>query len=333
MNHRRLSSCALGALLAAAATLPAQDQATTLLEAVRRADAIVVATVTAATDPSPDWHRLELRVERNLHGPLGSTFVLLEPAGACCGRSLFALQAGDRQLLFLNRRGAAWHPFGGGRGVLPAHPALLDHVAALLAATDDAARAALLAAHLDHDEPRIARDAALALASLPILPTGFDGKIAAELQRAVAAGQTTAPALLDLALRRGSQPLLATAVASYLETPRDDQARLLRDRLAVHAPGAVLDELLQRRDGEPTRQIRTAELLAALPAAETGPVLRNLLTGDAHPRAKLHLTEALLAAGHRAETLAEFVPAPVLRLAEERHRAPTRWRNLLETRR
>lgn len=333
MNHRRPSSCAIGALLAAAALLPAQDQATTLLEAVRRADAIVVATVTAATDPSPEWHRLELRVDRNLHGSLGSTFVMLEPAGACCGRSLFALQAGDRQLLFLSRRGATWHPFGGGRGVLPPSQALLDHVAALLAATDDAARAALLGANLDSGELRIARDAALALAGLPVLPTGVDGKIATELQRAVADAQTTAPALLDIALRRGSQPLLATAVASYLDAPRDDQARLLRQRLAAHAPSAVLDDLLQRRDADPTRQIRTAELLAALPAAETAPILRHLLAGDAHPRAKLHLTEALLAAGHRAETLAEFVPGPVLRLAEERRRAPTRWRNLPETRR
>jgi hypothetical protein len=333
MNHRHPSSSALGALLASAMLLPAQDQATTLLECVRRADAIVVATVTAATDPSPQWHRLELRVERHLHGPLGGTLVLLEPAGACCGRSLFALQPGDRQLLFLSRRGATWHPFGGGRGVLPPSEALLEHTAALLAAPHDAARAELLGTHLDHDEPRIARDAALALASLPVLPSGADAKIASQLQRAVADAQTTAPALLDLALRRGSQPLLATAVASYLDAPRDDQARLLRTRLAAHAPAAVLDELLLRHDAEPTRQIRTAELLAALPAAETAPILRQRLAGDAHPRAKLHLTEALLAAGYRTAALAELVPAPVLRLAEERRRAPTRWRSLTEARR
>lgn len=332
MNHRP-STYGLGALLASAFLLPAQDQATTLFEATRRADAIVVATVTAATDPSPEWHRLELRVDRRLHGAVGTTLVLLEPAGACCGRSLFALQPGDRQLLFLSRRGATWHPFGAGRGVLPPDPALLAHVEALLTATDDAARAELLGGHLDHADPRIARDAALALAGLPVLPTTADGRIANQLQRAVAAGETTAPALLDLALRRGSQPLLATAVASYLDAPRDDQARLLRTRLAAQAPAAVLDELLQRHDAEPSRQIRTAELLAALPAAATAPILRQRLAGDAHPRAKLHLTEALLAAGYRPEALAELVPAPVLRLAEERRRTPTRWRNLPEARR
>ncbi len=152
--------------------LAAQDQATTLLAQARAADAVVVARVTAASDPSPEWHRLEFVTTQVLKGNSPGEFAVLEPAGACCGRSLFALQIGDERLLFLRRRGPSWHPCGGARGVVPAAPEVVAHVTALLAAPNDSALAHLLADNVGHQEARIADDAAHALAVLPQIALG-----------------------------------------------------------------------------------------------------------------------------------------------------------------
>src|SRR5690606_28187413 len=103
----------------------------------------------------PEWHRFEFVTERALRGRPGDRFAVLEPAGACCGRSLFALQTGDRCLLFLRRTGALLHPLGGARGVLPADAAVVAHTEALLAAADDRQRTALLAAALGSDAARV----------------------------------------------------------------------------------------------------------------------------------------------------------------------------------
>jgi hypothetical protein len=225
-------------LLACVGAIAAQEQATTLAEACRRADTVAIVEVVAATDPSPEWHRLVLRVDERLAGAAPAQVAVLEPAGACCGRSLFALGVGDRRLVFLSRVGNAWHPFAGDRGVLPAEPELVEHVRGLLAAGDPAAKGRLLARALADTNPRIARDAALALAAEPELALG----------------------------------------------PAEDE------------------------------QVAAA--------------LRALLTARSHPRAQLHLVEAMLAAGHRREALTPLVPAPVLRLAERRRAAGGKWRNV-----
>ena len=66
---RRLSLLLLSLLPTAFAG--AQDQATTLLAASRRADVVVRATVLAATDPTPEWHRLQFRRDAVLKGAVG----------------------------------------------------------------------------------------------------------------------------------------------------------------------------------------------------------------------------------------------------------------------
>jgi hypothetical protein len=103
----------------------AQEQATALSTAARAAAVVVRATVVVATDPSPEWHRLQFRTSEVLKGTVGGSFALLEPSGACCGRSLFALQPGQSCLLFLRQIGAVLHPFGGSRGVLPDEPEIV----------------------------------------------------------------------------------------------------------------------------------------------------------------------------------------------------------------
>lgn len=324
------SSLVLVPLLAALlpGPMPAQDQATTLLAAARAADLVVLATVVAATDPSPDWHRLQFRRDAVLKGEIGPYFALQEPAGQCCGRSLFALTIGDARLMFLRRVGPTLHPFGGARGVLPVTAPVRNHVAALLAATDDAARARLCAAALTDAEPRIADDAAHALAAMPTLVLSpADRTLVAEaLVADVQRGHTRAAALADVVARLGDPATVDALLPLYLGASRPDQAALLQRALLRTSPQLVATRLPLFLTGEREPALRAARLLAALPAADAQATMAALLRREQSPQVKLHLCEGLLAAGVPRADLAPLVPAPVLTLAEQRQRRPPSFR-------
>jgi len=324
-------ACLLAAI-ALLGTASAQDQATTLASASQRADVIVVATVTAATDPSPEWHRLQWRTNLVLDGQIGSSFALIERAGACCGRSLFALGAGDQRLLFLQRTGPRLHPLGGARGVAPAVAGVVSHVQALLAAPTAAARAKLLAARLADPEPRIAHDAAHALASMPELTLDATdrGRVAAALQLAIARGQTTAASLIEAASRCADPALIDGIVPLYLTVKRADRARLLRRGLARVRPELLADRLAMHAGNDRARQLRAAELLRKLPGHRAQSAMHDLLHQTTCPRVKLCLSEGLIAAGTRAVTLESTVPPAVLELAQRRVTA-ARFRSVQPT--
>lgn len=303
---------------------------TTLLAGCQHADVVVRATVLAATDPSPEWHRLSLRSDELLKGTTGPTFELLEPAGACCGRSLFSLQPGQHVLLFLVRTGTTLHPFGGSRGVLADEVDLVGAVRDLLAAGNDAARAQRLTAQLQHDDPRVAADAAQALATLPVLALGQADRdvLGTTLATALQRRATTAAPLLSAAVRLQDAALLDQVLPTYLGAQRDDQAALLRRGLANSTPMLLLERMPLFVGGDAERQLRAAELLAELPATDTMPVLQNLLQTTGCPRVKLCASEALLAGGATAASLQPFVPAPILELAERRRQAPRAFRSI-----
>jgi hypothetical protein len=317
-------------VLALLTPLAAQAPATTLLAASQRAPVVVRATVLAATDPSPEWHRLSFRSDEVLKGTLGPTFELLEPAGACCGRSLFALLPGQHCLLFLQQTGAVLHPFGGARGVLADEPELVFAVRELLTATNDTVRAQRLAMQLQHAEPRVAADAAHALATLPTLALGDEQRtsLSQALAHALQQRATTAAPLLDVAVRLQDPELLDQLLPAYLTIPRDDQARLLRRALGRASAATITERLPMFTGDDSERQLRAAELLAALPATEAMPALRNLAETTGCPRVKLCASEALLAGGMSATSLAPFVPAPILELAQQRRRAPRQFRSI-----
>lgn len=308
----------------------AQDQATTLLANSQRADVVVRATVVATSDPSPDWHRLEFRTDELLKGRLGANFAVLEPAGACCGRSLFALQPGAACLLFLQRRGATLHPLGGSRGVLADDAALSAHVRALLAAPDAAATAALLANGLQSPLPRIADDAAHALASLPTLALDRRRRdvVAEALGHAVRTRLATAASLVEVAVRIADAPMLDTLLPLYLGQERADQASLLREGLARCAADELLARLPMHLRSDEDGELRAAELLARLPAEHGAPALRRLLTATRSPRVQLRATETLLDQGAATSTLPAQLPAPVLRLAERRRHTVQPFRSI-----
>lgn len=323
---RRLPILLLSLLPAAFAG--AQDQATTLLAASRRADVVVRATVLGATDPTPDWHRLQFRRDAVLKGTVGEQFVLLEPSGACCGRVLFTLQPGDEVLLFLVRQGPALHPFGGSRGVATPTPALLTHVQALLAANGDGPLANLLAGSLDAADPRIAADAAHALVTLPTLPLGSEGRgrIAAALQGALVDGRNTAASLCEVATRLGDSTLVETLLPHYLGATKPDQQALLQRTLLRCPAGEVAQRLPLFTDSSTEQNVRAARLLAGMPIAEARQGLERLLQLHPHPRVQLCLVESLLASGARGAELADGVPAAVTELANRRRNQPKTYR-------
>jgi Arc/MetJ family transcription regulator len=321
-------------LLLTAGVMPAQDQATPLANLARRADVVVRATVIAVTDPSPEWHRLRFRADAVLRGAVGLEFDLLEPAGACCGRSLFALQLGDERLLFLHRIANTQHPNGGARGVVPAVPAVVAHVVQALAAPKAAALAQLLAANLQHEEPRIADDAAHALATMPQLSLDATHRaaVAAALAGSVQRGSTRTAALAEVAIRLDDDTMLDVCLPIYLSTQRSDQAALLRRALGRARADEVADRLPLHFSANGDNALRAAELLSDLPATASRPALQRLLQAAPHPRVQLCLTECLLAAGLQPAELAPLVPEPVLRLAQRHHQRPRPLRVVRPTR-
>lgn len=310
-------------VLLATAALGAQQQATTLWHLADRAAVVVVAEATAATDPTPEWHRIEFRADEVLNGSLGTRFSLLEPAGRCCGHALFSVVPGQSYLLFLERRGSLLHPFAGDRGVLTADQATIEHVRSLLRLSTDAQGVAReLAAALTAADSRIAHDAALALPSLIELPQ--DGTSRASIRSALrrhALDPTTAlPFLAAAVVRMEPEAAAAELLPLYLETPTDDAARALQLAMADVAVADLATAMLSRTFANDSERVRAASLLERRPDAANLPVLNRMLTSTPKPRVALAVTEALLAHGLRPEDLRSRVPAVVLDLAVQRRR-------------
>ncbi len=324
--NRLLSHLLAVALLPVIA--PAQDRATTLFACSRDAAVVVRATVVAATDPSSDWHRLEFRADEVLKGGVEPAFFLMEPAGACCGRSLFALAPGDRCLLFLRRTGATLHPLGGARGVLADDAAVVAHVRTLLSTANTDVTAVLVAA-LDATEARIANDAAEALAVLPVLAPGAADRLRLvdALVRAVHTGRTAAAPLADAVARLQDPAMLDALAVTYLSTPRDDQAGLLRRAFARCDADSLLG-IVPTDATDTARQLRAAQLFAELPMDRAAPVLRTMLVTTPCPKVKLCTAEALLGAGASADELRNAMPAEVLELALRRRDTAKTFRSI-----
>lgn len=328
MNHPKIQASALAVLLLQA--LPAQDQATTLASLAQRADLVVRATVTLSVQPTPMLRQVTLRADAVLKGSVGASFKLTEPAGRCCGRALFALNVGDERVLFLKRVGPTLHTLGGGRGVLPTTPALLAHTQALLQATTTNAIGHLLAQNIDHVEPRIAHDAALALATLPnlSLTAAERSAVAASLAASVQRGSTKTAALADVAARLGDASMVDAVLPVYMNARRNDQAELLRKALVRCAPALVAERMPVFVGATRRGNLRAATLLVDLPPNLAHAAMNDLLTRPNHPQVQLHLCEGLLAAGVSQASLAPLVPQVVLEMAVQRRNRRPVFKNI-----
>ncbi|MFT4513076.1 MAG: hypothetical protein ACI89X_000760 [Planctomycetota bacterium] len=308
----------------------AQDQASTIARLCQKADVIVRATVQSSAHPTAQLHQLTLQPNQVLKGQIGVSFTLTEPAGKCCGRSLFALTVGDTRILFLKRLGPTVHTLGGGRGVLAVTPDILSHVQALLAAPTTNATGHLLAASVNHVEPRIADDAALALATLPNLSlTPLErSAIVSSLLQSVQRGWTRTAALADVAVRLGDANMVDSVMPVYLEAVREDQALLLRNALK-RCPTQLVAERMPAFVGNSRRSnLRAAALLTELPPATALAAMTNLLQRPNHPQVQMHLCEGLLAAGVTSASLSPMVPSAVLQLAIARQNRRPTFRNI-----
>ncbi len=318
--------CSASAALLLTLAAPAQDQATTLLALAQRADVVVRATVTETLQPTPQWLQLTLRTDAILKGAASATFQLTEPAGRCCGRSLFALQAGDARLMFLKRTGPTLHTLGGGRGAMPATADVVEHTRSLLQAESSSAVARLLAQSLGHSEPRIAHDAAAALAALPdfaLTPSEREA-VLTSLSRAVERGSTNAAALAEVTVRLGDEQAVDAGRPLYMGARRADHAALLRRALGRCDPGLVAARMPIFVGKSRQQNLRAASLLQDLPPHQAHAAMTDLLSRSRHPQVQLHLCEGLLDAGVTEAALKPLVPAVVVRLAAARRsRRPT----------
>lgn len=321
---------ALSCLLAGAT---ASAQAPTLLQALRSADVVVTARVVAASDPSPEWHRLHFAVTSVIAGAPGPTLTILEPAGACCGRSLFALQVGDERLLFLSRAGATMHPRGGAHGVLLPTPELLAYVAALRAADGPAALALVLSQALGSDEPAVVDDAAATLGTQPatVLEHVDRAAVGRAFAQALATDRPRQAHLADVAVRLADDALLDSVLDAYVRTAAPGHARLLRQALQRGDPGTIAARIPGHvRDDD--QALRAVDLLLELPMATAWPTLASLLPST-HPRVALRAAEGLLGQGMHARDLVQVVSGPVLDLAERRRRQGPSFRAIDPARR
>ncbi len=314
----------LGSMLAVGVTagLAAQQQASTVFALQQRAPIVVAATALEATDPSPEWHRLSFRSDEVLRGAPGAMFELREPAGRCCGRALFTLVPGATYLLFLERGDHGLAMLAGDRGAIALTPPLFAHVRALLAnGTDPAASARVLAAALDHPEPRVRDDAAMALATLTGLRRDpiVHARVLAALTAQLPMPTTRLPSLAIAAARTDPVDAAATLVPIYLDAASPDAVRTLLPVL-LQLPATSLGNAIAGNG--PTTEpalVRALELLARTPAPANLPLLDRLLTTANTPRVALAAAEALLAHGRSVATLRGQVPPAVLDLAERRH--------------
>lgn len=328
MNHLTKKASLLALLLPTIA--PAQDQASTLARLCQTADVIVRATVTGAVQPTAELLQLTLQPNQVLKGQVGNSFSLLEPAGRCCGRALFSLAVGDTRILFLKRVGATLHTLGGSRGVLPATAELGTHVQALLASPSSNATAHLLASNISHQEPRIADDAALALAVHPNLSMNPAERavLATSLAQSVQHGLTRTAALADIAARLGDANMVDTIVPVYLQATKSDQALLLQKAL-TRCPAQLVADRLPVHVGTTRRaNLRAAQLLAEMPSYAAQGAMTTLLQRPNHPLVQMHLCEGLIGAGVSAASLSPMVPAPVLQLAIARLKRRPTFRNV-----
>lgn len=304
------------------AALSAQEEASTLVQLAAGADVVVVADVLARTDPDPERHELRFRTVRLLKGDLPERFTLQEPAGACCGRALFAMLPGTGQLLFLQRRDGALHLLTGARGAASPAAAQVEHVRQLLAATTAPQRLAVLGAGLHSEHERVRRDAVLALAAdadLPAAAPALRAAVAALAEQAFDAVVPDAalPHLVTVGARLAEPRVLQLLVEGWVRHERADLRRLGETGIRGFAPDAAAAAVARAMPADEAGRLRGIDLLACLPADASRPVLLQLLRTAPLPRIQVRACRLLLQNGTDAAELGPLVPAEIVALARE----------------
>lgn len=308
------------------ASVAAQDAATTLLRLCERASLIAQVRVLDVRLHG-DEMLVTLRTLHALRGAAPACFVLREPGGDACGRALAGLLPGSGMLAFLERApGGATLVCPSPRALVALEPGLVAHVAALCAA-GRRELPSLLATALGASSPRVATDAALALAELEQLGNLSVAGRAGLLQALrTATGARTLPALVTAAARLQLPEAVPMFVDRWLTGAEDGCRRLHRDALLQFPPALVVAEIAARQPRGQHAQLRAVQLLELLPAAEAADRLLAIARSG-EPAAAVHAAAALLRAGLGADALPPELGAERKALAERLAApAPPRFR-------
>jgi hypothetical protein len=303
----------LAAAWLAATSLPAQAEATTLAALALESDHVVVARATHRTDPDASVVRIAFERVEDLKGTAPLQFSLSEPAGACCGQLLFTIDPGEQLVLFLDRMGPRLHLHGGSRAGVEATAAVVDHVRGLCSTTDPMLRAGLLADALAAEDARVRTDAALALASAPVLPQAapaLEAQIVQRLGEGPRALTPDMPALLRIGARMDLPTARRALLGAYLDAVQQDDARALRMWVASYPAGSVANDLATLDLEDDGRTARAARLLAELPADHALPVLQRLTRKPAGTGASHEIARALAVHGVRTATVLDEPVVP-----------------------
>ncbi len=306
--------------LACALPLCGQQQASTLLRLADTADAVAVATMTAATDPSPEWRRVTFHVDESLKGALGASFSALEPAGRCCGNALYSVEPGETYVVFLQMRGGAAHPIAGERGLVKATAEIVAHVKRLIQSRgDEAAQVRALAQCLSHDDPRIAQDAALALGSHPHAVTDEPSRelLRTALRHHAHTASTALPSLALAVARADGDQAASQLFSLYLEAPTEDGAKALRRALESLPTTSVAAAARSCPTQDEAQIVRAANLLEQRADPAQLDVLQRMLRQAERANSKAAVACALLANGIEPSQLAGQVDEAVLEASKQ----------------
>jgi hypothetical protein len=237
---------------------------------------------------------------------------------------------GTTMLLFLEHRSTGLHLAGGSRGAVAAAPAVLAHVRALITAATATQLARLLAAATLHDDARVRTDACLHLPILAVLDLDAASRAAIRTALADACERSAAtlPALVAATVRAGGDDAAAALLRPFLGESGDDASQLLRAGLQRLGDGEVVTALATGWPTNDAARARAALLLRDRDPGTAMPLALRLLREAESPSAALAACEALLGLGLGVEELRELAPGPVVQLAQRRHAAPPRYRNV-----
>ncbi|PIE23570.1 MAG: hypothetical protein CSA62_06945 [Planctomycetota bacterium] len=300
-----------------------QQAGSTLEQLSRHAPIILEARVTH--DHSDGSRRLvQFKVLRQVRGSCDSTLSLSEPAQAHCGSMLFGLRKDERYWIFARSQNGQLLPIGARRGIVLASEARAQAIEALLRVAQGASRLRVLAEQLTSRDPRVSRDAALALPHLPGLESAaavVRAKIRQQVGQAIATADATTPQLL-LAYAR-SEPKRAARLAWSIvaKPPLPEFERPAAQLLLRILPAKIASATTPiATETHPERQLRMARVLVALDTVEARNAAR-LWQSRSQGTSHLHATATLMALGaaaspvERKQNPREFAEAT--RLAEK----------------
>jgi hypothetical protein len=301
---KTILTVALSAFLTSSVT--SQESASTLEHMTLKAELVAQARVAQIVESRGQRavHFDQVAVRR---GELAGTVVLREASRNHCGAALVGLQQGERYWLFLDRGQGLWQARGGSRGIVRSGPVVSSAIESLLKVTG-ASRLRVIAGHLSSPDPRVRKDAALALprmAGLESAEASVRASIRTQLMAEFAAGgEGSRFVSLLFALKRSEPQRAATFAWSLVaDGKRKNLQRPARHLLLRELPAKLTADTAPAPSSEDgARNLRIASVLVTV---EPSRALLRARTWMQSTRgmARVHASATLLALGESSQTV------------------------------